>query len=77
MPEVRLYLFDDQAARAWEPFALTRPAGELLYGTTTLRGRMERVFAVQCQGHLVAEHLAGFEEEGAPPVLTAAPSELA
>lgn len=75
MPDVSLYLFDDQAARGWEPFALTRPAGELLYGTLTLRGRVERVFAQRCQGYLVADHLAGFQEEGAPPVLTDLPED--
>jgi UDP-N-acetylglucosamine diphosphorylase / glucose-1-phosphate thymidylyltransferase / UDP-N-acetylgalactosamine diphosphorylase / glucosamine-1-phosphate N-acetyltransferase / galactosamine-1-phosphate N-acetyltransferase len=68
----KLILFDDDVARRWEPFALTRPAGELLFGTLTLRARAERVLGVRCIGHLAAEHLNGFEEPGAPPVLTSA-----
>jgi UDP-N-acetylglucosamine diphosphorylase / glucose-1-phosphate thymidylyltransferase / UDP-N-acetylgalactosamine diphosphorylase / glucosamine-1-phosphate N-acetyltransferase / galactosamine-1-phosphate N-acetyltransferase len=69
MPEPSLILFDDEIARRWEPFALTRPAGELLFGTMTLRERTERAAGARCAGHLTAEHLRGFEEPGAPPVL--------
>lgn len=65
-----LILFDDDLAQTWEPFALTRPAGELLFGTMTLRRRAERVFGVRCVAHLAAPHLRGFEAEDAPPVLT-------
>ncbi len=65
----RLVLFDDEIARAWEPFALTRPIGELLFGTMTLRARAERVLSVPCAGHIAAPHLDGFDEPGAPPVL--------
>lgn len=64
-----LVLFDDLTARGWMPFALTRPVGELLFGALTLRERIERVFATQCVGHLTSEHLRGFDEEGAPPVV--------
>jgi UDP-N-acetylglucosamine diphosphorylase/glucosamine-1-phosphate N-acetyltransferase len=66
-----LVLVDDAISRAWEPFALTRPAGELLFGTLTLRARAERVLGARCQMHLAAPHLAGFVEEGAPPVRSA------
>lgn len=66
---MQLILFDDRSAREWEPFALTRPAGELLFGALTLRARAERVLATQCVGHVTAEHLQGFQEEEAPPVL--------
>ncbi len=69
MIEPKLLLFDDEIARGWEPFLLTRPAGELLYGTLTLRARAERVFGLRCIGHLSADHLEGFEEAGAPPVV--------
>jgi UDP-N-acetylglucosamine diphosphorylase / glucose-1-phosphate thymidylyltransferase / UDP-N-acetylgalactosamine diphosphorylase / glucosamine-1-phosphate N-acetyltransferase / galactosamine-1-phosphate N-acetyltransferase len=68
MPTPDLILFDDAAAQAWEPFALTRPAGELLFGTLTLRARSERALGIRCVAHLAADHLAGFEEAGAPPV---------
>lgn len=66
----RLLLFDDPAARDWRPFALTRPAGELLFGTETLRARAERVWGLRCEGHLAGEGLAGFEEPGAPRCLS-------
>lgn len=69
MSNPMLILFDDEVARRWEPFALTRPAGELLFGTMTLRARVERAYAASCAGYLTADHLFGFEETGAPPVL--------
>ena len=68
----RLFLFDDPVARRWHPFALTRPVGELLFGTETLRARCERVFGIACEGHLASDALPGFEEPGAPPCLAAA-----
>lgn len=64
-----LVLFDDRTARDWMPLALTRPAGELRFGASTLRERAERVFGLPCLGHLAAPHLRGFDEPGAPPVL--------
>jgi UDP-N-acetylglucosamine diphosphorylase / glucose-1-phosphate thymidylyltransferase / UDP-N-acetylgalactosamine diphosphorylase / glucosamine-1-phosphate N-acetyltransferase / galactosamine-1-phosphate N-acetyltransferase len=69
MSEVALYLYDDALAQRWQPFTLTRPAGELLLGACTFRQRAERVFGVACLGHLTADHLAGFEEPGAAPVV--------
>lgn len=69
----RLLLFDDAVARAWEPFALTRPAGELLFGTETIRARCERVFRVACAGHLAGDALPGFEEPGAPGCIAGPP----
>jgi UDP-N-acetylglucosamine diphosphorylase/glucosamine-1-phosphate N-acetyltransferase len=68
-PDLSLVLFDDAVAAKWEPFALTRPVGELLFGTMKLRARAERVFGARCTAHLAAEHLRGFEEADAPPVL--------
>lgn len=70
-----LICFDDRIARGWEPFALTRPAGELRFGTMTMRRRAERVFGLRCAGHVAAAHLAGFAEGDAPPVLSGPPSE--
>ena len=66
----RLFLFDDDVARRWQPFTLTRPAGEILFGTESLRARAERVLRLKCEGHLAGNLLAGFEEPGAPPCLT-------
>ncbi len=66
----RLICFDDAVAARWEPFALTRPAGELLFGAFTLRSRMERALGMVCELHLAADHLQGFAEDDAPPVRT-------
>lgn len=68
MSDLSLVLFDDLVAQSWEPFALTRPAGELLFGTLSLRRRAERVFQARCVAYLGAEHLRGFDAEDAPPV---------
>ena len=67
--EPALVLFDDRTARDWAPFALTRPAGELLFGALRLVERVERVFGLPCLGHLTAAHLADFVEPDARPVL--------
>jgi len=66
----RLYLYDDPVAREWHPFSPTRPAGELLFGTETLRERTERVFGMRCRGHLAGEPLVGFGEPGTPSCTT-------
>ena len=63
-----LFMFDDERASKWQPFTLTRPAGELLHGAFTQRARAERIFGITCAGHLAA-NLDGFEEEGAPRVV--------
>jgi UDP-N-acetylglucosamine diphosphorylase/glucosamine-1-phosphate N-acetyltransferase len=64
-----VYLFDDERARALEPFALTRPAGELRAGALLLRERWSRALGASVAGHISAPHLAGFSEAGAAPVL--------
>jgi UDP-N-acetylglucosamine diphosphorylase / glucose-1-phosphate thymidylyltransferase / UDP-N-acetylgalactosamine diphosphorylase / glucosamine-1-phosphate N-acetyltransferase / galactosamine-1-phosphate N-acetyltransferase len=69
MTRTRLYLYDDATGRSWEPFALTRPVGELLLGAHTFRERAERILGLACAGHITSLHLAGFEEPGAPPVV--------
>lgn len=63
----RLYLFDDARARSWEPLALTRPVGELLFGCLLQRERAERAWGEACAGHLAGDLLVGFEEPGSPP----------
>lgn len=72
MAEPALVLFDEQISRDWQPFTLTRPAGELLFGVLTLRERAERVFSFPCLGYITEPHLRPFDEPGAPPVLDAA-----
>ncbi|HWK89337.1 MAG TPA: putative sugar nucleotidyl transferase, partial [Longimicrobium sp.] len=66
---ISLILFDDEVSRGWEPFALTRPGGELRFGAMTMRARAERLFGARCVAHLAAPHLHGFTEADAPPVL--------
>lgn len=71
MNRFRLFSFDDSKARGWLPFALTRPVGEVLFGTETLRARAERALDTSCEGHLAGRRLVGFQEPGAPPCTTA------
>lgn len=72
MTELDLIVFDDALARDWYPFTLTRPAGELMLGTLTMRARIEQVTRANCSGYVSSPDLAGFSEEGAPPLLDAA-----
>jgi UDP-N-acetylglucosamine diphosphorylase/glucosamine-1-phosphate N-acetyltransferase len=67
-----LYLYDDETAQRWQPFALTRPVGELLFGAYTFRARAERIFGARCGGHIAADHLRGFDEPDAARVVDAA-----
>jgi UDP-N-acetylglucosamine diphosphorylase / glucose-1-phosphate thymidylyltransferase / UDP-N-acetylgalactosamine diphosphorylase / glucosamine-1-phosphate N-acetyltransferase / galactosamine-1-phosphate N-acetyltransferase len=71
MVALTLYLFDDETARGWQPFALTRPVGELLLGAHTFRARAELLFGARCAGHISAEHLLGFDEPYAARVVPA------
>ena len=64
-----LYLYDDATARRFEPFALTRPVGELRAGTELIRHRWELLMGQSVAGAIAAAHLADFEEPGAPSVL--------
>lgn len=66
MDPKQFFLYDDSVARNWQPFSLTRPIGEMLFGTETIRARIERLFGAGCCGHLAGDALLGFEEPGAP-----------
>ena len=66
-----VYLYDDARARTFEPFALTRPAGEMRAGALLVRERWERALRLPVAGHITSPHLTGFEESGAAPVITA------
>ena len=61
-----LFLFDDGVAASWEPFALTRPIGELLFGAFLMRERAERYWGAPCVGQVATQALMGFSEAGAP-----------
>jgi UDP-N-acetylglucosamine diphosphorylase/glucosamine-1-phosphate N-acetyltransferase len=65
-----LVLYDDGRARQFEPFALTRPAGELRAGAELIRRRWERVTGARAAGFAGAAHLARFEEFDAPPAVS-------
>ncbi|MFI5311808.1 MAG: putative sugar nucleotidyl transferase [Gemmatimonadales bacterium] len=59
-----LVLYDDARARAFEPFALTRPLAELRAGGELVRRRWERVAGTRASAFAGAAHLATFEEPG-------------
>ena len=63
-------LYDDATARAAEPFALTRPFGELRVGATVVRDRWEAVLNTKAAGFIGAAHLEAFDEFGAPGSVT-------
>ena len=61
-----IVLYDDDRARKFEPFALTRPAGELRAGALLVRERWSRALGAPITGFIGAPQLARFDEEGAP-----------
>ncbi len=71
----RLLLYDDAVAREWQPFAATRPVGELLFGTETLRARAEARLGLVCDAHVAVESLRHFDEPDAPPCTLAGAEE--
>jgi UDP-N-acetylglucosamine diphosphorylase / glucose-1-phosphate thymidylyltransferase / UDP-N-acetylgalactosamine diphosphorylase / glucosamine-1-phosphate N-acetyltransferase / galactosamine-1-phosphate N-acetyltransferase len=64
-----VYLYDDARARTFEPFALTRPIGELRAGALLVRERWARALGAPVSGHVTAAVLNDFEEAGSAPVL--------
>ncbi|MDB4890101.1 MAG: hypothetical protein JWL61_1956 [Gemmatimonadetes bacterium] len=64
-----VYLYDDQCARTFEPFALTRPAGEMRAGALLVRERWERALGERVAGYVTSPHLTGFDEPDAPAVM--------
>ena len=66
-----LFLYDDAAARGFEPFALTRPVSELRAGAELIRRRWQRAFGMPATGFIGAPHLAAFAEAGSPPAVCA------
>jgi UDP-N-acetylglucosamine diphosphorylase/glucosamine-1-phosphate N-acetyltransferase len=61
-----LVLYDDAKARAFEPFALTRPVCELRAGAVLVRQRWETALGATSLGFIGAAHLDDFEEPAAP-----------
>ena len=66
-----ILLYDDAAARGFEPFALTRPVSELRAGVELVRRRWEVALGAEAMGFVGAAHLADFDELDAPPFVTA------
>lgn len=63
-----LYVYDDERARTFEPFALTRPIGSLVAGASPVWLRWQAALQVEASGLLAAPHLADFDEKFAPNV---------
>ena len=66
-----VYLYDDARARGFEPFALTRPGGELRAGALLVRERWSRALGAVVAGHVTSPLLEGFVEPGSAPVVAA------
>ena len=64
-----IILYDDARARTFEPFATTRPVGELRAGAFLGRERWGWWFGAPIDGCVVAPHLAAFDEFDSPPVI--------
>ena len=57
-----ILLYDDEVARAFEPFALTRPVSELRAGIELVRRRWEHALGGETVGFVGAGHLVDFDE---------------
>lgn len=62
-----LILYDDEVARSFEPFATTRPLGEMRAGALLIRERWEHVLGATTEGFISSPHLRRFAELDAPP----------
>jgi UDP-N-acetylglucosamine diphosphorylase / glucose-1-phosphate thymidylyltransferase / UDP-N-acetylgalactosamine diphosphorylase / glucosamine-1-phosphate N-acetyltransferase / galactosamine-1-phosphate N-acetyltransferase len=69
-----LLLYDDARARAFEPFALTRPVSAMRMGALLVRERWASVHGAPAAGAVVAPHVEEFEEDGAPPAARELPA---
>jgi UDP-N-acetylglucosamine diphosphorylase/glucosamine-1-phosphate N-acetyltransferase len=63
-----IHLYDDQRARGFQPFALTRPVAELRAGALLVRERWARALGGVVNGVVTAPHLARFVEPGSAPI---------
>lgn len=62
-----IYLYDDKRAREFQPFALTRPLGDMVAGTALQRDRWQTALQMPVIGVITAEHLADFDEVSSSP----------
>ena len=63
-----IVLYDDSSARAFEPFATTRPLGEVRAGALLGRERWALWFGRSVDACIAAPHLVHFAEFEAPPI---------
>ncbi|MBL0941030.1 MAG: hypothetical protein IBJ03_19255 [Gemmatimonadaceae bacterium] len=63
-----MLLVDDVIARTFEPFATSRPLGEMRVGAILVRERWARVLGVEARAAVTSAHLDGFAEFDAPPM---------
>ncbi len=62
-----IVLFDDLCARGFEPFASTRPLGEMRVGALLIRERWAHRLGTSISSFVGAPHLAAFTEFDSPP----------
>lgn len=65
-----IVFYDDATARRFEPFATTRPLGEMRTGALLQRERWQQVIGAEALGFVSSPHLDGFEEFDAPPAMS-------
>ena len=64
-PTGTIWLYDDARARAFEPFALTRPVASMLAGTRPVRDRWATVFQAAETIAVTSDHLVGLDDAAA------------
>lgn len=69
-----ILLYDDAVARSFEPFATSRPLGEVRVGALLTRHRWEQVLRSQAKAFVSSSHLAGFHEFDSPHFLEDSPT---
>ena len=65
-----VFLYDDARARTFEPFALTRPAGEMRAGAELVHERWRTALGATEAFQLSAQHLLGFDEPQGASVIS-------
>ena len=65
-----VFLYDDLKARTFEPFALTRPAGEMRAGAELVHERWRTALGATEAFQLSAQHLLGFDEPQGASVIS-------
>lgn len=61
-----IVFYDDARARSFEPFATTRPLGEMRAGALLIRERWAHILGAPVHGFVSGAHLDGFAEFDAP-----------